>query len=350
VATRQPTAQQVWSSGQWFVHNVDLTGQARVIPVAPEVFDRSSFLDRRIALGQRPREILLPIEELARTAPQDVPERGHYICHLSHVGSTLMSKVLGLPNGVVGLREPVLLRWLAAMEATAGEPESLTSLEQYRQNLKLGIALLNRPVEGRETVHVKATSYANPVIRDALTIQPDARVLAMFTSADTFAATILKKRGGWKDILGMAPQRMKRLHAMVGDRRWQLSTLSPGELAGMSWLAEMATLEQMSVLAGDRLKWLDFDAFLAGPGEAVPEMAAHFGIAWGADEDASLTKSGLLGQHSKRKGLVYSKQERAADLARVKAEHGDEIARAVGWIKAALAQYPALLREGKWPR
>ena len=346
----QPSIEDFWSSGRWFVHNVDLTGRMQVVRVDANDLERSTFLDKRMMVAGNHEKFALDIEDIARSMPAQVPARGNYICHLSHVGSTLVSKVLGVPKSVVGLREPVLLRWLAAMQATAGEAESLTSLERYQRNLKLGIALLNRPFEGREHLLIKATSYANPVILDALGIQPEARILGLFTPIENFAATILKKRGGWMDVLNLAPQRLKRLHAVIGTRKWQLSGMSPGELAGMSWLAEMASLNQIHRKAGDRFRWIDFETFLADPDARLPEMCSHFGIEWAREDEERFNASGLMGLHSKRKRAAYSAQDRAAELAKVHAEQADEIARAVQWVRAALAEHPGLLAQHLWPQ
>ncbi|MGC8517731.1 MAG: hypothetical protein ACP5P4_04285, partial [Steroidobacteraceae bacterium] len=52
--------------------------------------------------------------------------RAHYIFHIGHVGSTLISRILGEHPGFHAVREPALLRAIAAEQAPAAHTPSLT--------------------------------------------------------------------------------------------------------------------------------------------------------------------------------------------------------------------------------
>lgn len=101
-------AEQFWSSGNYFVHNVDPLGLCRVVRVEAGELDRSSFLDHRIELEGKREQFAVNLKDLLPSMPSRLPSQGAYICHISNVGSTLIAKLLGMADGVISLREPML--------------------------------------------------------------------------------------------------------------------------------------------------------------------------------------------------------------------------------------------------
>ncbi len=341
-----PTLEQFWSDGLWFVHEVTRDRRAKVYRLEVEDFDRSAFLDRRITIGKRQRGLRVSFDRLAEGAPPNAPSRTNYICHHSHIGSTLLSKIIGLAPGVASLREPVILRWLASQDYLAMTGRSAPLDQDRRANdLKVCLGLLGRPVNGRETIVVKATSFANQVIVDALDVQPEARVVALFGKPEDFIAGVLSKESGREDLTGNAEFRARRLEALVGEGRWDQEELAPGELAAMSWLTEMATMAQMRKVAASRFRWFDFNALLADMDGVLPEVAWHFDIAWGEDEFRLLHESGLLGRHAKRGDATFDAAERDARMAQARHDHAEDISRGMRWLDDVRACHPHLLPE-----
>src|SRR5579862_7220762 len=80
-----------------------------------EDYRRSSFLDQRLlALGYE--RSLCARETLGSAAARLAPP-SHYIFHTGHVGSTLISRLLGEHSAFFVLREPAVLRAIATSAA-----------------------------------------------------------------------------------------------------------------------------------------------------------------------------------------------------------------------------------------
>lgn len=294
-------------------------------------YEKASFLDARMNLTPVARPAYA---ELAAAASGLSPACD-YIFHIGHVGSTLLSRVLGVHEAVFSLREPQVLRTLAQAEALgAWTPDVLDT------RLSVFTALLSRTWAPGQRALVKATSMVGEIAPRLLGMQPGARALMMTVAPATYLSTILGGPNSRRELAMTAPARLARLHRRVGAPRWRLETLSEGELAAMSWACEMAALTDVAARHGERARWIDFDRFLADPKRGLAEALARLGLADGGVAER-LSRSPYFGRYSKAPEYGYTPGLRREVLAQAEQEHAGEIRKGLAWLDAA-ADAPAV--------
>jgi hypothetical protein len=96
----------------------DLGQTVTALSLSRRDFEVVSFLDQRLLSQNYPRQAVswTKIEDF----DADRPEQLDYIFHIGHVGSTLLSRVLGQGPTVFSLREPAVLRRLAELHGQLG--------------------------------------------------------------------------------------------------------------------------------------------------------------------------------------------------------------------------------------
>lgn len=336
----QLTLHDIVTSAEHYVHSVNVTMEATLYPMTVEAYRASIFLDGRIALPADAPSAQINFMDLCGQFPHVAEAETRYLFHISHVGSTLLSRLLGCKREVLSLREPVLLRWLSLLRNDLGKAESRIDEATYRAFLETMAGLLARPLGAVDQVVVKPSSFTNNIARDILALQPKARAIGIYSRLDAFVATILKGGGGWNDILELAPVRLKRLHEMIGGEAWRLSLMSAGEIVAMSWLCEMATLQRVAEMAGERFLWLDFDAYLAAPDPYLIAICKSLQLDWTDDDETACKASGLRGRYSKDSSISFGQETRQAQISAILQRHPGEMTRARAWVDQAIAAYP----------
>src|SRR5262245_26146643 len=105
-------------------------------------YEAASFLDSRLLTPGVPSG-WGPWTEL-RAAAEGLRERCHFIFHISHVGSTLLSRLLGQHSALFSLREPAILRNLADAYLTLDQPNSQWGRAEFGERLSVYLALWSR--------------------------------------------------------------------------------------------------------------------------------------------------------------------------------------------------------------
>lgn len=251
----------------------------------------------------------------------DLPRRCDFIFHVSHCGSTLLSRLLGTDNACLAVREPGILRGL-----TSGDPTS---------RLDATLGLLSRTFHPQQRPLVKATSVVNTVAAQLLGRATEARAALVFVPPETFLAAVLD--GSMSDIEAHAESRWQRLQARDSQPVPAAAPATPGEHAAAAWLCEMRSLEHLATTFPERTGWVNFDAFLEDPGAVLAAVASFFGLSL----DASAAVAGPIMQHyAKRPGVSYDTGSRAALLATARQAHASEIDAGLAWLAAAGWQPP----------
>jgi len=251
----------------------------------------------------------------------DLPRRCDFIFHVSHCGSTLLSRLLGTDDACLAVREPGILRGI-----TTGDPTA---------RLDATLGLLSRTFHPQQRSLIKATSVVNAVAEQLLSRATDARAALMFVPAETFLAAVLD--GSMSDIEAHAESRWQRLQALDGQPVPAAAPGTPGERAAAAWLCEMRSLEQLATTFPERTGWVNFDAFLEDPAAVLAAVASFFGLSL----DASAAVAGpIMQRYAKRPGVHYDTGSRAALLAAARQTHATEIDAGLAWLAAAGWQPP----------
>ncbi|HEX4198429.1 MAG TPA: hypothetical protein VHZ26_13415 [Caulobacteraceae bacterium] len=323
-----PLAFDVFEDGVYFVK----LSRAR--------YDEASFLDQRI---NRQSDIggWEPWDAVA-VAAGPLADRGDYIFHVGHVGSTLVARLLGLSPRVFSLREPAVLRTLAQVAFDLPTPESPWSQATFDAHVEVFSKLWSRTYDPRQKTLLKATSLVGEIAAPLMTRSAEARALAMTVAPEVYMATILGGPASRQELAMSAQSRLRRLHRRAGAGLWRLYEMSEGEQAAMSWAAEMAGLVEAARRFPDRIQWLDFERFLAAPGEG---LAAALGHLHGEAPDANLQtmlKSPLFGRYSKGLEHAYDANLRRQVLDQARGQHRAELAKGRAWLDRAAREAPVV--------
>jgi hypothetical protein len=303
-------------------------------------YEEASFLDQRInrqsdAGGWEPWAAVAD-------AAGPLPDRCDYIFHIGHVGSTLLARLLGLSPRVFSLREPAVLRTLAQVAFDLPTPESPWSQVSFDAHLDVFSRLWSRTYEPGQKTLLKATSLVGEIAAPLMTRSPEARAVAMTAQPEVYMATILGGPASRQELAISAQSRLRRLHRRVGAGLWRLYEMSEGERVAMSWAAEMAGLVEAARLYPERVRWLDFERFLASPGEGLAAALNHLhGAAPDADL-ATMLKSPLFGRYSKGLEHAYDANLRRQVLDQARGEHRAELAKGRAWLDRAAREAPVV--------
>src|SRR4249919_2530667 len=112
-----PTADEISRDATWLAQALDpATGMIRLVAMDRDSYRAASFLDDR--LMQQPVDAqIVPWPDIESAVSNGLRSDARWIFHIGHVGSTLVSRLLGEIEGVLAIREPRLLRDLALCPA-----------------------------------------------------------------------------------------------------------------------------------------------------------------------------------------------------------------------------------------
>ena len=164
-----PTPEEIAPDARWLAQALDpAEGMVRMIAMDREAYRTASFLDDRML--QSPVDAhVLPWAAVEEAMVAELRRDARWIFHIGHVGSTLVSRLLGEIDGVLAVREPRLLRDLA-----------LTSADVRAPYVAFVPKLMSRSFASNEVACVKATSFVNEVAAEL--VPPGQRALFMFAS------------------------------------------------------------------------------------------------------------------------------------------------------------------------
>jgi hypothetical protein len=324
-----PTPQEIARDARWLVQALDpAAGQARLIAMDANSYRAASFLDDRML--QQPVDAQLVAWPLIEEAASQVTRRdARWIFHIGHVGSTLVSRLLGELERVLAVREPRVLRDLALIPAEVRG--------RYIESIP---AMVSRTFADDEMACIKATSWVSEISPEL--VPPDESALFMFASPRNYIASILAGENSVKELRMLADTRMQRLAGRG-------IVLAPGrndaELAGIAWACEMTALEAASEALADRaIAWADFDRMLDDMAVALKSAADHFRFATDASTLAAITSGPLMSSYSKALEYDYSADLRRELIDEAEHYHRPHIESALAMLRSAAEKSPLLGR------
>jgi hypothetical protein len=320
------SAAELARSPAWLPLGANATSDLVLLKLDEAAYRAASFLDQRLLAGgfeQRTCSASLLQEAAAQLVP-----RAHYVFHIGHVGSTLIARLLGEHPRLFVLREPALLRSLAA--GGSGLPP-----------LAAVLALLSRTWRSEQRAVIKVTSFVNELARSLLAAVPDAAAVCLFVQPLQYLRGILAGPNSRAELQQLASARWQRLLTLAGG----IDTAVPdseGERIAMSWLCEMATLREALHDQPARALWLDFDAFLQAPAPHLSALMRACGVTLASAQIEQLLQGALMRQYSKAPEYPYDAALRREVLASADHEHATEIGRGMRWLAAATDGNPRL--------
>jgi hypothetical protein len=313
------TANELSASPAWYPLSV-AGDRVSVVRLEEADYAAASFLDERLLERGFPVRALPPTV-LAAAAARLAP-RAHYLFHVGHVGSTLISRLIGARPAFFALREPSLLRARSRADAT-GLP--LSEL----------LALLSRTWRAEQRAVIKLTSIVSEIGREILAASEEPHALLVYARPLAYLRGIFGGPNSRRESQALAPDRLRRLlgrHPTLG------SALPPrfeGEWIAMSWLCEMSALAAIARGFATRVHWVDFDEFLAAPAPGLASILNALGSPAAPAEIEALLAGPIMHRYSKAPEHAYDAQLRREVLAGADLDFRTEIQRGMAWLGAA---------------
>jgi hypothetical protein len=335
---REPalTAEEIARSPAWYPLETLPSGEVRLVQLEEAAYLEASFLDQRIlALGYNQASCRAALLEAAAAR---LTPGAHYIFHTGHVGSTLISRLLGAHPGIFALREPALLREFAA----AGRPRSALTLRTVQ-------ALLSRTWRAGDRVLIKATSFVSELAATILGGAERPTAICVYASPLAYLRGILAGPNSRLECQQLALVRRERLSRRFRDSGWCPELRSEGETIAMSWLCEMSALEAAARRCRSQVLWVDFDAFLGEVAAGLSAMLRALGVTPCVAALEAIVSGPVLRQYSKAPQHAYDAALRRELLESADREHAVEIRRGMAWLEAASARDAAIAAVAKVP-
>jgi len=307
-----------------------------------DAYRRASFLDDRILT---PATVgawagVDPVSDASRLVRDARPV--HFIFHTGHVGSTLVSRLLDETGTVLSLREPLPLRTLAEAHDAAGRTDALLSDEEFGRITATLMRLWSRGYQATRSVVIKATSSAGRLATALLSASEVSRAIYLNLRAEPYLATLLGGQNSPTDLRGHGPERLRRLQSHTRSPLAPLHSLSLGELAAMSWLAESWSQRDALKQFPTRIFGLDFDRFLESVGPSMGRILGHFGLPAETRQLEALGRSPVLTRYSKAPEFAYTPDVRAELLRDSRRRNGDQIRQGLAWLERLAASDDAV--------
>jgi hypothetical protein len=299
----------------------------------------ASFLDERALNADTPRAQVSWDQATERMAACCERTPAHFIFHVGNCGSTLLSRLMA-ETGIVGLREPLPLRSLGEIHSLIGAPYNRWSERTFRERLALVLESYHRGTGPRA---VKASSFCNDLATAIVGSGPEIRATICCVTPAAYLANILSGANSRISIAALAPMRHRRLGVRVGGGLEPLYEMTMADMVAMSWACEAAALAELAGgPLGDRLRVVDFDAFLEDVPGSLVRLVERIDPSIPAEAIQKAGHSPLLGRYSKALDYEFSPEARRQRLREATATAGDEIHSGLRWLDSAGSRFPAV--------
>jgi len=337
----QELALSLERSPELFPYALDIDREILImIRLAEQDYQHASFLDERV-LNPTMRLQTYPWHEVIRAVETaGLEERCSYVFHIGHVGSTLISRLIGSHPGILSIREPLLLRSFAQRRDNG--------TNAFDADLGTCIRLLSRTFSPRQRAVVKATSFVSELATKLLSRRGSPRGLAICVSPESYLATILAGENSRREARVLAPSRAQRLRMRLEGAPWNLDSMTEGEIIALGWATECCALAGTAGFADERVLPLDFDAFLEAPSTTLHRVLKHFEVDVTYEEATTIVAGPHMRRYSKAQEFAYDPALRRDVLNAARTQHGVEIRRGLAWLEKLAVSHETLRHSIEW--
>jgi len=303
---------------------IDLVNRrALVVKFDEEGYRRASFLDHR-AFIRNTEAVWLPLDRLLREAaalpPQPAP---HAIFHVSHCGSTLVSRLLAELPGSLPVREPLVPLALAVERRNLDRPESRLDGAGWDKLFDAALRLLSRSYRPGQRAVIKFTSACSNLAAPMLQGNEESRALLLHTDLETWLTVMLRNENVRENGRFYAPDWLKDMYALTGRRDLRLAALCDAQQFALNWLAGMMQLERLVQQYPRRARRCDFELFLAEPAVGLTDVGSFFGLDTAGG--GAIAAGPLLKSYAKNPAKPFDRTRRDQELKDAQQRVGTEI-------------------------
>jgi hypothetical protein len=338
-----PFLQGLQSNPDYLLQNFDLAKRrALVVRVSETLYREASFLDDRIFTPQT-EGFWLPLESVFQETSHQPPGRPHYIFHVGHCGSTLISRLLAELPGCLPLREPMTLLTLAVARRELDRASSWVTSAQWDQLLQTAIGSLARTYRTTDTSMIKATSNAGNLL-DAIsnTLDGSSRILMLYINLESLLAAMLRTPDLRASIQAYSPMWMTDFCRLSGRNDIYLADLDDAQQITMKWLTVLMLFEQTQTAKPDQTRLLNFDEFLNKPEEHLLNTARFFELVCQPAKVQELVNGPLMRTYSKIPTQKFDPSQRRSELQDAGQKFQPEIRAGLKWAETLCRETPAL--------
>lgn len=325
-----PELAKVARDAAWLPHRYDPDHDAVHFVHAPRETHRAAtfLIDEHLPTSANP----VVIKRGDALAANDSTAPIHFIFHSAFCGSTLLARAFDVEGRAMGLKEPVVLNDLVGWRLRGGNPRDVAAV------LDGMLTLLARPFELGEATVVKPSCILNGLASAMLALRPNARAVLMYAPLPTYLGSIARK-GMWgrlwvRDLL------MKQLREQLIDLGFTPEDhllQTDLQVAAVGWLAQHIVFAKLIERFGpERVRVLDSETLVTRPADTLTVLDQLYGTGLGDERIAAIAEGPVFKRHSKL-GDAFSSADRAADLERAAAVHGDEIEKVTKWAETVAA-------------
>ena len=335
------TYEDLVQGARMYLKDLDLQrGVGTLVPMTPANYSTSSFLDSRIATDSD-TVFDLPLDVLLQMAPWFAQSRRpmHFIFHIGHCGSTLLSRLLGGLPGFFSLREPAPLRTLTDY-AAPGRPLP----GGWEASLMVVLGLLSRVFDDRDTAIIKPSSFCNRLIPTLMGWHPACRAVLLYIDLPAYLAAMTKETSRRETDTALASYHLAEIRHLLGDKGFAAPPAPGLEAAALVWLMSLVHFRAVMrhPTSRDRVKTVRFDDLLADPARILAACGSFLGgRISSADVERLATDPAAVGTYSKGMRQAYGARERAAELDQARAVHKGGIDAAIRFAKDISGRNPA---------
>ncbi|TNE42973.1 MAG: hypothetical protein EP341_11625, partial [Sphingomonadales bacterium] len=226
-----------------FCFQLDVGGnRVLLVQLSEQEYREASFLDNRLLQQQRPMQ-WVDWAQITQVEKQ-LPHNAQFIFHIGHVGSTLVSRLLGEAGDTLSLREPQILRQFAELKPLDGKPHSEWQPGEFGKRLDGAIHWLSRTFAPNQRSLVKATSFVSEIADDVLSNGRKSIFLTL--KPERYIQTILAGENSRLELSALSSARLMRLNHRLETTPINLWELDEAKRAAMAWATEMTALEAAS--------------------------------------------------------------------------------------------------------
>lgn len=326
----QPLPDRWTADAGWLAQAIDPGNRLiRLVRMDEAAYRAASFLDDRM-MNPGVESHICSLDQAMGDAEVLKRDDARWIFHIGHVGSTLISRLLGELVDVLSIREPRSLRDLAFA--------TVQDQAKWGPGLR---RLMSRTFSPGQAALIKATSFVSEIA--PVITSPTASALFLYATPANFIASILAGQNSVKELGALDAIRCERLRRRGIDLAG--FDCSDAHRAALAWACEMTSLESAAEAMSDRrVFWADFDRMLEDMTGWVERCAAEFGFPARRSQIEEIVGGPLMRRYSKALEYDYSPSLRADLLAEAARQHEPDIKGAVAALASAAMSTPLLAR------
>jgi hypothetical protein len=333
-------------SPDYFLQNLDFVNRrGLVVHVNQEIYRQAAFLDDRMFASDT-QGAWFPLDTLLQSTAGLPARPAHYLFHIGHCGSTLLSRLLGELPGCFALREPLAFLALAMTRRELESPDSYLDTQKWQDLFEMVIGLQARCYTDSDTALIKSTSVAGNLLPPVLAAQPGSRALLLYIDLEPWLATMLRAPGTRESVRAFAGAWLADFRRLTGDTDIQLHALDDVRQAVIGWASMLLGFTRVAAADPDRTHWLNFDRFLNRPALHCEQLTEFLTLPANHKQIETLTAGPVMRHYAKDPRQDFNTALRTRELSEAGQRFETEIRAGLRWFEELTHRIPALSELG----